>query len=87
MYILANPNDEYVLMVREKILVRSSSLVTIVIAFIGMHYVSDMDYEEWCEPALTILQYIIFREEKAPIRSMKQIDKLWKEYCQFKHED
>jgi len=46
-----------------------------------------MDYEEWCEPALTILQYIIFREEKAPIRSMKQIDKLWKEYCQFKHED
>jgi len=59
-------NDEFLLMIGEKILVRSSSLATIVVSFIGMYYLADMDYEEWCEPALTILQYIIFREEKAP---------------------
>jgi len=83
MYMLAN--DEFLLMIGEKILVRSSSLATIVVSFIGMYYLADMDYEEWCEPALTILQYIIFREEKAPQRSIKQIDKLWHEYCDFKN--
>ena len=76
--------SEYLVMVGDQIVTRHESLVVITAAYIGLFYVLDVDYEECSECAVTILQYIFFKEEKAPARSIKQIDRLWQEYCAFK---
>ena len=69
----------------EKILSRSPSSLDCLIAYIGLHYVMDCDYDEWSEPAMTILQFLVFKDERSPATSLDQVDNLWQSYCQYKH--
>ena len=71
-------------MAGDQIITRHESLIVITAAYIGLFYVLDIDYDEWSKCAVTIFQYVFFKEEKAPARSIKRIDKLWQEYCNLK---
>ena len=85
LYLFNDDNESYVFL-GEKIIFRAPSFIDAVIAFLGLHYVCDMDYEDTAEASLHILlQYIIFKDKSTPACLLTQINAMWENYCQFKY--
>ena len=77
-------NQEFLIMVGETtIILRSGSFANTIIAFLGIHYVYDMDYEDWCEVGMLILQFIIFKDKSVPKETLQLVDVAFSSYEKF----
>lgn len=65
------------------IILRSGSFANTIIAFLGIHYVYDMDYEDWCEVGMLILQFIIFKDKSVPKETLQLVDVAFSSYEKF----
>jgi len=54
------------------------------IVYLGVHYLLDMDYLETIELPMTVLQFLVFGDKKAPPDTLKSLDMCWKDYCLYK---
>ena len=54
-------------------------------AFLALHYVMDLDYRKEWEIALTIMQYVVYKDKQTPKDLIPTVDKIWQEYCNYIH--
>ena len=80
-------NCEAIIFIGDNIVTRvaEGQMDLAVIAYMAVHYLLDMDYPPSYDVPLTILQYLIFEDQKTPADILKYTDQAWKEFCNFKY--
>ena len=63
---------------------RKENPVTVLLAYIGMHYLLDCDYPQHSEVGLILLHFLFYKDRHIPVDILGHFNKIVEQYNKFK---